>query len=128
MSYYINKDMNCSFAEAVEKTKAVLKEQGFGVITEINMKSTLKEKIGEDIPEYLILGACSPKYAFHALQLEDKIGLMLPCNVIVREDKSGKIEVAAIDPIEAMNPVDNDSLGEMAQEVRDKLESAINNL
>ena len=128
MSYYINTELNCSFSEAVEKIKEKLKDQGFGVISEINMKSTLKEKIDEDISEYLILGACNPKYAFHALQTEDKIGLMLTCNVIVREGDNGKIEVAAIDPIEAMNPVGNDSLGEMAQEVRDKLELAIRNL
>lgn len=128
MSYYIDTELNCSFEEAVEQTKAVLKEQGFGVITEIDMKATLKEKIDADIPEYLILGACNPKYAHHAILSEQKIGLMLPCNVIVRANENGKIDVSAIDPIEAMNPVGNESLGEMAQEVRGKLELAINNL
>jgi uncharacterized protein (DUF302 family) len=125
MSYYISKEVAYSYAEAIEKTKEKLKEQGFGVITEIDMKSVLKTKIDKDIPPYIILGACNPNYAYHAVQTEDNIGLMLPCNVIVREGKEGKVNVAVIDPLEAMKPVANDGLEGMAKEVRDKLALAI---
>lgn len=125
MSYYISKEVAYSYAEAIEKTKEKLKEQGFGVITEIDMKSVLKTKIDKDIPPYIILGACNPNYAYHAVQTEDNIGLMLPCNVIVREGKAGIVNVAVIDPLEAMKPVANDGLEGMAQEVRDKLALAI---
>ena len=128
MSYYIAKDVAYSYQEAIQKTKESLKEQGFGVITEIDMQAVLKSKIDKDIPPYIILGACNPSYAYHAVQTEDNIGLMLPCNVVVREGKDGKVEVSAIDPLEAMKPVGNDGLGEMAMEVRDKLEKAIKDL
>ena len=128
MSYYIAKNVDFPYEEAIQKTKESLKEQGFGVITEIDMQAVLKSKIDKNIPPYIILGACNPSYAYHAVQTEDNIGLMLPCNVVVREDKNGKVEVSAIDPLEAMKPVGNDGLGEMAMEVRDKLEKAIKNL
>ena len=125
MSYYISKEVAYPYAEAIEKIKEKLKEQGFGVITEIDMKSVLKTKIDKDIPPYIILGACNPNYAYHAVQTEDNIGLLLPCNVIVREGKAGIVNVAVIDPLEAMKPVANDGLEGMAQEVRDKLALAI---
>lgn len=128
MSYFIEKKVDFNYAEAIEKTKESLKEQGFGVITEIDMKSLLKNKIDKDIRPYIILGACNPQYAYHAVQTEDNIGLMLPCNVVIREDKQGGIVVSAIDPLEAMKPVGNENLGDMATEVRDKLEKAIQNL
>lgn len=128
MSYYISKKVEYSYDEAVEKIKESLKDQGFGVVTEIDMKAILKNKIDKDIPPYIILGACSPGYAYHAVQTENNIGLMLPCNVVVREDKDGKIDVSAIDPLEAMKPVNNENLEEMAGEVRDKLEMAVKNL
>lgn len=128
MSYFISKAVDFSYAEAIEKTKESLKEQGFGVMTEIDMKSVLKNKIDKDIPPYIILGACNPNYAYHAVQTEDNIGLMLPCNVVVRESKDGNVEVSVIDPLEAMKPVGNEGLEGMAMEVRDKLEKAIKNL
>lgn len=128
MSYYIAKEVAYPYEEAIQKTKESLKVQGFGVITEIDMKSVLKNKIDKDIPPYIILGACNPNYAYHAVQMEDNIGLMLPCNVVVRENKDGKVEVSVIDPLEAMKPVGNEDLGEMAMEVRDKLEKAIKDL
>jgi len=128
MSYYISKKVDYSYDEAIEKIKESLKEQGFGVVTEIDMQAILKTKIDKDIPPYTILGACSPNYAYHAVQTEDNIGLMLPCNVLVREDKDGKVDVSAIDPLEAMKPVNNENLEEMAGEVRDKLELAVKNL
>lgn len=128
MSYYISKEVAYPYAEAIEKTKEKLKDQGFGVITEIDMKSVLKNKIDKDISPYIILGACSPNYAYHAVQTEDNIGLMLPCNVIVREGKNGKVTVAAIDPLEAMKPVENKDLEGMANEVKDKLQKVIQDL
>jgi len=128
MSYYISKEVDYSYSEAIEKIKESLKEQGFGVVTEIDMKAILKSKIDKDIPPYIILGACSPSYAYHAVKTEDNIGLMLPCNVVVREASNGKIEVSVIDPLEAMKPVGNENLNELAIEVKDKLALAINNL
>lgn len=128
MSYFISKAVDFPYLEAIDKTKESLKEQGFGVVTEIDMKSVLKNKIDKDIPPYIILGACNPNYAYHAVQTEDNIGLMLPCNVVVREGKDGKVEVSVIDPLEAMKPVGNEGLEGMALEVRDKLEKAIKDL
>jgi len=128
MSYYISKKVDYSYNEAIEKTKESLKEQGFGVVTEIDMQAILKTKIDKDIPPYIILGACSPNYAFHAVKTEENIGLMLPCNVVVRQDNNGKIDVSVIDPLEAMKPVGNENLNELASEVKEKLALAINNL
>ena len=128
MSYYISKKVNFPYLEAIEKTKESLKAQGFGVVTEIDMQAVLKSKIDKDIPPYIILGACNPNYAFHAVQTEENIGLTLPCNVVVRQDKSGRIDVSVIDPLEAMKPVGNAGLEGMALEVREKLEKAIKNI
>jgi uncharacterized protein (DUF302 family) len=128
MSYYISKTVDFPYAEAIERTKEKLKEQGFGVITEIDMKAVLKNKIDKDIAPYIILGACNPKHAFNAVQTEENIGLMLPCNVVVREGKDGKVNVSVIDPMEAMKPVENPNLEEMASQVRASLMAVIQNL
>jgi uncharacterized protein (DUF302 family) len=127
MSYYFSKTLSCSFEQAVDAVTKKLAEQGFGVLTRINVQETLKKKIGVDFPRYEILGACNPKFAHRALSVEDKIGTMLPCNVIVHE-KDGKIEVAAIDPVASMAAVDNEQLHGLAQEVRRALEGVVSGL
>ena len=128
MSYYFNKYSDSDFNETVEKTIAELKKEGFGVLTEIDVKQTLKKKLNVDFLPYRILGACNPPYAYQALQAEDKIGTMLPCNVIVRETEDGKIEVAAIDPLESMRAVDNPTLQEIAEEIREKLKKVVDRI
>jgi len=128
MSYYFNKIVDMSFDEAIEKTTEELKKEGFGVLTEIDVKAALKKKINVDFRKYRILGACNPQYAHKALLAEDKIGTMLPCNVIVQEKEDGKIEVAAIDPISSMQAIRNENLGEIAQEVQSKLKQVIENI
>jgi uncharacterized protein (DUF302 family) len=127
MTYYFAKSLDLPFDQAVEKTVAALKEKGFGVLTRIDVQATLKEKIGVDFRPYVILGACNPKFAHQALQAEDKIGTMLPCNVIVQQH-DGKTEVAAIDPIASMQAVENASLQPVADQVRALLKSAIEQL
>ena len=121
MSYYFNKTISLPFDEAVERVKAELKKDGFGVLTEIDVRKTLKEKIGVDFRPYRILGACNAPFAYQALQAEDKIGTMLPCSVIVQELAPGRVEVAAIDPLASMAAVKNEDLGEVGLEVREKL-------
>jgi len=128
MSYYFSKIINEDFDTAVEKVTTKLKEEGFGVLTEIDVKETLKKKLDVDFKKYKILGACNPSFAYKALQAEDKIGIMLPCNVIVEENSDRKVEVSAVDPIASMQAVQNESLGSVAIEVRDKLKKAIENL
>ena len=128
MSYHISKTVNSDFETAIENVTAVLKEKGFGILTEIDMKATLKKKLDVDVAPYKILGACNPPFAYKAVQSEPRIGLMLPCNVIVREIENGNVEVSAVDPIASMQAIDNDELGEIATEVRDLLEAAINQL
>jgi uncharacterized protein (DUF302 family) len=129
MSYYFNKVLpGISFEEAVENVTDQLKVEGFGVLTEIDMKDTLKEKIDVDFKRYTILGACNPHYAYKVLQKEDKIGAFLPCNVIVEEHDNGAIEVSVVDPIAAMRSVENPDLGDVAIEVQQKLKSVIDNL
>ncbi len=125
MSYHFSKKVNLGFDEAVDRTKVVLKENGFGVLTEIDIKNTLKEKIGVDFRKYRILGACNPGYAHKALSTEGHIGLMLPCNVIVQEHENGEVEVSAIDPVESMLAVKNDALVDVAGSVQDLLKKAI---
>ncbi|TKJ37561.1 hypothetical protein CEE37_13675 [candidate division LCP-89 bacterium B3_LCP] len=125
MSYYFSKKISCSFDEAVANVTDELQKEGFGVMTEIDVKATLKKKLDVDFPRYQILGACHPQSAYQALQLESKIGLMLPCNVIVREMKDGGIEVAAVDPMASMQAVENRDLAEVAKEVRGKLQKII---
>ena len=128
MSYYFGKTLNVSFDEATAGVTEALKKEGFGILTEIDVKETLKKKLNVDFGKYKILGACNPPYAYRALQVEDKIGLMLPCNVIVQELTGGKAEVAAIDPVASMAAVDNPKLLKVGQEVRVKLKSVIDNL
>ena len=128
MSYYIAKTVDYSFEEAVEKTTEALKEVGFGIITTIDMQAKLKEAINKEIKPYLILGACNPGYAGAALDKESRIGVMLPCNVIVRVDDSNNVEVAAINAFETMQTVNNSELDSVAKEVNDKLEQALKSL
>ena len=128
MSYYFSKTLKVSFDEAIAKVTEALKKDGFGIITEIDVKETLKEKLNVDFRKYRILGACNPPYAYKALQAEDKIGLMLPCNVILQELPGGKVEVAAIDPVASMAAVKNTKLGEVGKEVSAKLKAVIDNL
>jgi uncharacterized protein (DUF302 family) len=129
MDYYFSKTLkDISFDEAVVKVTEELKRGGFGVLTEIDVKETLKKKLNVDFRKYRILGACNPPFAYKALQAEDKIGLMLPCNVIVQELPGGKVEVAAIDPLASMAAVDNPKLREVGIEVRAKLKAVIDNL
>ena len=127
MQYYFNKIVEMTFEETIDKVTEELKREGFGVLTEIDVKAALKKKINVDFRKYRILGACNPAFAYKALLAEDKIGTMLPCNVIVQEREDGKIEVAAIDPIASMQSVENESLGGIAVEVQSKLKKVIEN-
>ena len=128
MSYYISKTVDRAFDAVVADVTARLKEQGFGVLTDIDVQSTLKAKIGVDIAKYRILGACNPRLAHEALQIEDKLGVLLPCNVIVRETPDRKVEVASIDPVSAMERTGNPALGSTAEEVRRLLTKAVSQL
>ena len=125
MSYYFSKTLPVGFDEAVRRTTEVLKQEGFGIITEIDVKQTLKAKIGVDFRNYRILGACNPKLAHEALQLEDKIGTMLPCNVVVQEIGNNQTEIAAIDPVASMQAIDNPRLIQAAQRVQALLRTVI---
>ena len=126
--YYLGRTLSISFDEAVTRTIAALKTEGFGVLTDIDIQETLKKKIGVDIPRYRIFGACNPALAYEALKLESHVGTMLPCNVIVRDAGRSQTEVAAIDPVASMQAIDNPALKAAAQEVRAKLERVIANL
>lgn len=128
MSYYFNKTVSVTFDEAVASVTEGLKREGFGVLTQIDVKKTLQEKIGATFRPYLILGACNPTFAYQALQSEEHIGLMFPCNVVVLEKSSGEIEVSAIDPIASMRAVENEELGAVAAEIRNKLQRVIDEL
>ena len=128
MSYYISTTIRASFDEAISKTEKALSEQGFGVVTRIDMRETLKKKIGADFRPYTILGACNPKAAHEELQVEDKVGTMLPCNVIVQQLNDNRIEVAAIDPVASMQAIDNPDLKQAASEIRESLSNAIASL
>jgi len=128
MSYYYSKKVDLSFEEAIERTTEALSKEGFGVLTEIDIKSTLKKKLNVDFRNYRILGACNPPLAHQALTSEGHIGLMLPCNVIVQELDNGDVEVAAVDPVASMQAVKNHSLTEVAQEVRKLLKKVIKSL
>lgn len=128
MNYHFSKKLDLPFEEAIEKTTAALKEEGFGVLTEIDIKSTLKEKLDVDFKKYHILGACNPPMAHEALKAEDHIGLMLPCNVIVQEHENGNVEVSAVDPIASMQAIENEELQDVAEEVRYLLKKVIDSL
>lgn len=128
MSYYFNKIISSDFDSAIEKVTEQLKSEGFGVLTEIDVKKTLKEKIDVDFRKYKILGACNPPNAFKALSNEPYIGLMLPCNVVVQELENSKIDISAVDPLASMQAVSNPHLEEIARNIRLKLERVINSL
>lgn len=128
MSYYFNKTVDMTFDEAINKVTEELKKEGFGVLTEIDVTAALKKKINVDFKKYRILGACNPSFAYKALLAEDKIGTMLPCNVIVQEKEDGKIEVAAVNPVASMQAIKNENLGEIATTVQSKLKQVIENL
>ena len=128
MNYYFNKTINGTFEEVIEKVTQGLKEEGFGILTEIDVTETLKKKLDIDFKKYRILGACNPPYAHKALQAEDKIGTMLPCNVIVQEVEEGVIEVAAVNPMASMQAVENEKLKDIANEITSMLENVIEKL
>ena len=125
MSYYFSKTIHASFEEAIIRATESLKKEGFGVLTEIKIHEKLKEKLGVDFQRYTILGACNPAYAYKALQAENKIGTMLPCNVIVQETGNGEIEIAAVNPIESMMAIKNEDLGTVAMQVTEMLKRMI---
>ena len=128
MEYYFSKTLSVTFDEAVRVTTEALKSEGFGVISEINMHEKLKEKLGVDFKRYRILGACNPPLAYKALQAEEKIGTMLPCNVLVIEQGQNETEIAAVNPVASMQAITNRALEDTALEVTNKLKRVINNL
>ncbi|MDE1940442.1 MAG: DUF302 domain-containing protein [Alphaproteobacteria bacterium] len=128
MNYYFAKTLPVGFDEALRRTTEALKQAGFGIITEIDLKSTFKAKLGIDFREYRILGACNPALALKALQVEDKVGTMLPCNVVVQDAGEGRTEIAAIDPVSSMQAIDNPRLKDAAHEVQAKLRQVIQGL
>ena len=128
MNYYFSKTLDLSFDEAISRVTDELKKEGFGVLTEIDVKATLKKKLDADFRNYRILGACNPPLAHQALQAEPHIGLMLPCNVVVQEGENGQTIVSAIDPVASMQAVENESLGKVAGQVRPKLQKVIESL
>ena len=125
MTYYLAKPLSIGFNEAGARVMLALKDEGFGVLTDIDVAATMKAKLGADFRRYRILGACNPKLAFEALSLEDKVGTMLPCNVVVQELDSGEVEVAAINPVASMMAIENPALKERAGQIRAKLERVI---
>jgi uncharacterized protein (DUF302 family) len=128
MAYYFSKTLPVGFDEAVRRTTEALKQQGFGIITEIDVKETFKKKLGIDFRNYRILGACNPTLAHEGLNLEDKIGTMLPCNVVVQDAPDGATEIAAIDPVASMLAIENPLLKQAAERVRESLEKIIASL
>ena len=128
MSYYISNIVQMDFDQAIEAITTSLKTEGFGIVSEINLSATLKNKLDKDVPNYRILGACNPGYAYEAVTNEPHVGVMLPCNVIVRQLEEGKVEISAIDPIASMMAIENEMLAGFAIEVKEKLESAVNNV
>lgn len=128
MKYYIEKTTDYTFDEAVEKVTEELKKEGFGILTEIDLKATLKKKLDVDFYNYKILGACNPPFAYKALLAEDKIGTMLPCNVIVQEKVEGEVEVSAVDPVASMQAIENMELYDIAIEIRGRLQKVIEKL
>ncbi|MDO8411046.1 MAG: DUF302 domain-containing protein [Phenylobacterium sp.] len=128
MSYYHAKILNLPFDAALAAAREALAQQGFGVVTELDIHQTLQAKLGESFRPYTILGACNPRLAYEALQLEDKVGTMLPCNVVVQQRSDESTEVAAIDPVASMQAIDNPELKEKAGEVAARLRAAIDGL
>jgi uncharacterized protein (DUF302 family) len=127
-NYYYSTKLSDDFDSVVGQVTDELQKEGFGVLTEIDVQATMKKKLDADMNPYLILGACNPQFAYKALQAENKIGTMLPCNVVVRVDEEGSVEVAAVDPIASMASVKNESLGHVAEEVRARLRRVIDAL
>jgi len=128
MTYHFSKTCNLAFEEAISSVTEKLKTEGFGILTEIDVKDTLKKKLNVDFRKYTILGACNPPFAYQALQAEDKIGTMLPCNVIVQEHGNGQVEVSAVDPVASMRAIENPALGAIAEQIRAKLKKVIDSL
>ena len=125
MDYHFSKTLMAPFDEVEARVIEALKYEGFGVLTDIDVKATLKQKLGVDFRPYRILSACNPKLAYRALELEDKIGTMLPCNVVVQEHEGGKVEVSAVDPVASMQAIENPELAEVANEVRGRLRKVV---
>jgi uncharacterized protein (DUF302 family) len=128
MSYHFSKTLEAPFDDVIARVGEALKREGFGILTDIDVKETLKKKLGIDFRKYRILGACNPPFAHRALQLEDKIGTMLPCNVIVQEHALGQVEVSVVDPVASMQAVENPGLASIAKEVQDKLKGVLDSL
>ncbi len=128
MSYYFAKTLDTDFDEVIKQVTEQLAASGFGILTTIDVSATLKKKLDADLKRYTILGACHPQSAYQAIQAENKIGVMLPCNVLVRETDDGKVEVAAVDPIASMSAVQNESLGGIATDVQEKLKNVVESL
>ena len=128
MSYYFSKKIKGSFDEILKKVIASLKNEGFGILTEIDVQATLKKKLDVNFHKYVILGACNPPFAYKALQAEDKVGTMLPCSVIVQEKEEGEIEVAAVDPVASMKAIENPELLKIAQQVQEKMKRVVTSL
>lgn len=128
MNYYFNKTLNEDFDKVMEKVTEELKKEGFGILTEINVNETLKKKLDVDFRRYQILGACNPTIAHKALEAEDKIGTMLPCNVIVQQKNETTVEVAAINPLASMQAVENEKLNDVANEITERLKNVVNRL
>lgn len=128
MSYYFSTMLDCGFDEAIAAVTERLADNGFGILTTIDVSGTLKKKLDANLKPYTILGACHPQSAYKAIQSEDKIGTMLPCNVLVRETDDGKVEVAAVDPVASMSAITNETLGEIATDVQSTLKKVIESL
>jgi uncharacterized protein (DUF302 family) len=128
MTYHFSKTLDLPFGEVVSRVTDALSKEGFGVLTDIDVSATMQAKLGQDFRPYRILGACNPQLAHRALQLEDKIGTMLPCNVIVQEHAGGRVEVSAVDPVASMQAIENPGLADVANEVRAKLKRVIDGL
>ncbi|MBL4614800.1 MAG: DUF302 domain-containing protein [Magnetovibrio sp.] len=128
MSYHFTITLDGTFEAAIETVTAALKEKGMGVLSTINVQNAMKEKLGEDINPYTILGACSPSHAFKAINAENKIGVMLPCNVLVQQNDEGKIVVSIVDPVASMSAIKNEALGEVAMEVQQLLKDVADSL
>lgn len=128
MEYYFSKTIHTDFKDAIQRITEALKKEGFGILTEIDMKATLKQKLDVDFYNYTILGACNAPFAYKALQSEDKIGTMLPCNVIVQQKADNEVEISAVDPIASMKAIENDELHDIADEIASRLQKVIQDL
>jgi uncharacterized protein (DUF302 family) len=128
MGYYFHRILDTTFDEAIDRVTEELKKEGFGILSEIDVQQALKKKLNVDFKKYTILGACNPPFAYQALQIEEMIGTMLPCNVIVFENDKGQVEVAAVDPVASMQAIKNPQLQEVADQVQDKLKKVIDSL